>query len=216
MVGTGNGFFTFQPKALTIDTTPPQVVLQTVSFTKSEGNVDSTIILNDQKKIELAHNENRLNFSFVGLHYINPELNQYQYKLEGSDKEWIAAGNQRFATYTNLSPGHYTFLVKAANSDGVWTKEPAKLQIIIHPPWWRTWWAYLLYAAIFAFGVWTFIRYRSKALLRQNKVLEEKVQHRTSQLQSSIVSLKATQQQLIQSEKMASLGELTAGIAHEI
>jgi signal transduction histidine kinase len=216
MVGTDNGFFAFQPQAFTRDSTPPQVVLQTVSFTKSGSNTDSSIILNDRKSIELAYNENRLNFSFVGLHYNNPGLNQYQYKLEGYDKEWSTAGTQRFAAYTNLSPGSYTFLVKGSNSDGVWTKEPTKLEVVIHPPWWQTWWAYSLYAIAVALAIGGFIAYRSKALRRENKVLEDKVAHRTEQLQNSIENLKTTQTQLVQAEKMASLGELTAGIAHEI
>jgi signal transduction histidine kinase len=88
--------------------------------------------------------------------------------------------------------------------------------ITILSPWWKTWWAYLLYALLIVVLIWSYIHYRSKALRRENIVLEEKVNHRTNQLQQSLTDLKSTQSQLIQSEKMASLGELTAGIAHEI
>ncbi len=73
--------------------------------------------------INLHYNENRITFNYVGLQYQNSQLNQYAYKLDGNDKDWIQAGTQRNATYTNLSPGKYTFHVKAANSDGVWSKD---------------------------------------------------------------------------------------------
>jgi signal transduction histidine kinase len=119
-------------------------------------------------------------------------------------------------TYTNLSPDHYTFHVKAANSDGVWNEQGDHFSFTILPPWWLTWWAYIFYFLVFAILVRAFVAYRSRNLRRANLVLEEKVVHRTDQLNHSIETLKATQSQLIQSEKMASLGELTAGIAHEI
>ena len=86
----------------------------------------------------------------------------------------------------------------------------------IQPPWWKTWWAYSLYALLIAATVWSFIAYRSRRLKKENITLEAKVADRTLQLNQSYENLKATQTQLIQSEKMASLGELTAGIAHEI
>jgi signal transduction histidine kinase len=100
------------------------------------------------------------------------------------------------------------------NSDGVWSEK--KLSIIINPPWWQTPWAITLFALSFIAIVWAFYYLRSRNLRKENRLLEEKVSHRTAQLQQSLLDLKATQIQLIQSEKMASLGELTAGIAHEI
>ncbi|MCP4138916.1 MAG: hypothetical protein GY755_01255, partial [Chloroflexi bacterium] len=78
--------------------------------------------------------------------YSDPAKNKYQYKLEPFDENWINAGTQRNARYTNLKPGAYTFQVKAANSDGVWSEEAAALSFVIHPPWWKTGWAYSLFA----------------------------------------------------------------------
>ena len=218
LLATTKGILRFNPDNLIINKTPPEIILQSISYNK-KGLTDSlpeTILIHDQKKIEFAYNENRISFQYAGIHFTNPSLNQYKYKLEGYDKDWIDGKNQRAVTYTNLSPGTYTFHVKAASSDGVWSEKDASIDLLIHPPWWKTWWAYLLYILAFAFAIWAYLGYRSKALRHENRILEEKVTHRTVQLQQSIENLKTTQQQLVQSEKMASLGELTAGIAHEI
>ena len=178
---------------------------------------DSTLITYGKKgSSRFGYDENRLSFHYVGLDYQSPQLIQYAYKLDGYDKGWISAGTQRMATYTNLSPGDYTFHVKASNSDGVWNEQGPSFSFIILPPWWQTWWAYALYVLVLALAVWAFAAYRSRNLRQANLELENKVERRTIQLNKSLEDLKSTQSQLIQSEKMASLGELTAGIAHEI
>ncbi|MES2004732.1 MAG: two-component regulator propeller domain-containing protein [Bacteroidota bacterium] len=212
-IGCNGGFIRFNPDELITDLKPPKLLIESVTF--SRDKMDSTIVAAKKSKLIFHYNENRLQFQFVGLNYTNPALIRYEYKLEGYDKEWIKAGTQRSAVYTNLSRGSYHFQVRAANSDGVWSA-PVSIDIDILPPWWKAWWAYSLYVLLFGFTVWSYINYRSKKLKRENKLLEEKVQDRTAQLQDTIHTLKTTQSQLIQSEKMASLGELTAGIAHEI
>jgi ligand-binding sensor domain-containing protein len=212
------GFISVNPNDFTPDPQPPIVHIESVDFvTTGAGKTkDSSLIIFGKDSVSLKYNENRLSFHYVGLYYQNSQLNQYAYNLDGYDKDWIAAGTQRSVTYTNLSPGNYSFHVKASNSDGVWNEQGDSFSFTILPPWWQTWWAYALYILIFVLAVLAFAAYRSRNLRRANQVLEEKVEHRTSQLNKSIEDLRSTQSQLIQSEKMASLGELTAGIAHEI
>ena len=213
-----NGFISVNPEDFIPDTHAPVVHIQSAAFTIPGGQSihDSTIMAFGKKNIRLAYNENRLTFKYVGLFYQNSDLVKYAYKLDGYDKSWINAGTDRTAIYTNLSPGTYTFHVKAANPDGVWSTEIPSLTITINPPWWQTWWAYMIYALMAGLAVYGFTRWRTKKLQKEKEVLENKVTERTSELKESLDHLKSTQSQLIQSEKMASLGELTAGIAHEI
>ena len=166
--------------------------------------------------LHIPYDQNYMQFQFSQHHSGRLDATQYQYVLEGVDKKWSnPTTNSYTENYLNLSPGDYTFKVRSKSISGLWGS-PASFSFTITPPWWKTWWAYTLMALAFAAVLRAYIVYRSRKLQRENKLLEEKVNLRTMQLQKSIEDLKATQSQLIQSEKMASLGELTAGIAHEI
>ncbi len=227
-----NGVIAFYPSELHISTEPPQVQLETFAHNnpQSADAETTTEELYGKQKVEVPHDQNRISFNYVALHFENPSQNQYAYKLQGYDKNWVQAGAQRSVTYTNLSPGTYTFKVKASNSDGIWNEKGAMIVVVIHPPWWTTWWAWALWILMFVSVVYGFITFRSRKLLHDKKILEHKVHIRTEEvmqqkeeieaqhdnLEKAFQELKLTQTQLVQSEKMASLGELTAGIAHEI
>ncbi|MFN3998838.1 ATP-binding protein [Algoriphagus sp.] len=166
--------------------------------------------------LKLPYNQNSFNYSFVNQAAQGRDQIVYRYILEGADEEWSAVSPKPASRiYYNLLPGKYTFRVTTRGFNGVWS-EPESLSFTIMPPWWQTWWAYLLFAILFGGLTYAIAYVRSQYLKKENRILEEKVSHRTQQLKKSIDDLKATQSQLIQSEKMASLGELTAGIAHEI
>jgi signal transduction histidine kinase/ligand-binding sensor domain-containing protein len=213
-----NGIAVFDPKLMSDNPIPPKVHVESISYSNPDAaeRNETLLFAYGHKKVELPYNQNRIRFNYIGLHYDNPSENKYAYYLEGYDKDWIQAGTQREVTYTNLSPGTYTFHVKAANGDGVWSTKNDSVTIVIASPWWLTWWAYVIYAILLVTAIWSLAAYRSRSLKRENVILEEKVTHRTTQLTKSLDELKTTQSQLVQSEKMASLGELTAGIAHEI
>jgi len=173
--------------------------------------------------LSLVYNNNYLSFQFVGITLQSPKKVKYQYKLEGLDENWSAITSRSEATYGNLPHGNYTFYVKAMNGEGYWS-EALSYPFKIRPPWWFTWWAYSIYGILFGLFVWLIHRYQTQRVLRierektQAKELEQakEIEKAYNQLGQAHENLKATQTQLIHAGKMASLGELTAGIAHEI
>ncbi len=167
------------------------------------------------QNLVLPYEHNQIALEFAAIETDGPFLVKYQYMLEGYDKDWSPITDKSNANFGNINEGTYTFKLKAQGANGVWT-EPITYTFKVLPPWYRTWWAYLIYALLFLLALRIFSKWRERKLRHEKEVLEIKVNHRTEQLNKSLQTLKSTQAQLIQSEKMASLGELTAGIAHEI
>ncbi|MBA4411576.1 MAG: two-component regulator propeller domain-containing protein [Bacteroidota bacterium] len=171
--------------------------------------------LANTKEIRLSYGQNVFSFEFAIVDYADPEQNRLIYYLENYDKTWQQSNVEGKAYYFNIPPGKYTFHIKGANSYGAWAEK--SIDIIILPPWWKTWWAYCIYGLLFIAVVFGFDRFQRQRLLsaeREKNRERELVQ--AKEIEKAYTELKTTQSQLIQSEKMASLGELTAGIAHEI
>lgn len=144
-----NGVTAFYPENIRENAyVPPVVITRLNIFNKPVeiGGPDGILkkSLTETKEITLSHRHSVFSFEFAALNYAISAHNQYAYKMQGFDADWNWVGNRRFATYTNLNPGKYTFRVKAANNDGVWNEQGAELLVTITPPFWQAWWFKLL------------------------------------------------------------------------
>jgi ligand-binding sensor domain-containing protein/signal transduction histidine kinase len=167
-LGGINGFNAFHPDSIRDNPHPPPVYL--TSLRVFDRSIPLPQALTTTSAIELPHDRNFLSFEYVALGYTAPGKNRYQYKLEGLDESWIDAGNRRYASYTNLDPGHYVLRIRASNNDGVWNMEGTSLAITIVPPYWKTLWFRI--AVVVAVGVLLFAMYsyRVKKLLEIERI----------------------------------------------
>jgi signal transduction histidine kinase/ligand-binding sensor domain-containing protein/AraC-like DNA-binding protein len=173
--GGKDGFNSFYPEKLIKNDRKPNVVITDfLIFNRSvtaEDNAITENYISETETINIKHKQSVITFKFSALNYISPEKNKYTYKLEGFDKDWtyVDAG-QRSATYTNLNSGEYIFKVKATNNDGVWNDVPTEIKLYIHPPFWRTWYAYLFYLAAITGMVYLVIRYFTLRAIDRNNL----------------------------------------------
>ncbi len=138
-----------------------------------------------------------------------------RFRLDGFESDWSAWAPVREKEYTNLPEGRYTFEVAGLTPGGGDTLVSA-VTFTILPPWYRSWYMIAVYVFLAGFAIWGVVMYRVNAYRRETEILEQRVTSRTAELQTALADLQSVQTQLVQSEKMASLGILTGGIAHEI
>ncbi|MDP9047946.1 MAG: ATP-binding protein, partial [Bacteroidota bacterium] len=187
VMGNINGFNIINPQRLAYNKNKPRVVLTGFElFNKPviTGGMNSPIKQNilTAESITLGRAQSVFTILFAALDYTIPENNQYAYKLEGFDKDWIQAGNSRRATYTNLDPKTYIFKVKAANNDGVWNEKATTIKIIIVPPFWATWWFRALMLLAIVCIYYLFYKYRINLISKQKVELERQVEVRTKEI----------------------------------
>lgn len=159
------GYTVFDPRRVGEDSFKPVVALTALRINNQPVNAtspDSPIRqdINETTTIGLTYLQNFLSFDFAALQFNQSGKNQYRYKLTGLDEEWVYSGNQATATYTNLSPATYTFVVNASNTSGVWSPHTHQVRLVIAPPYWQTWWAYTGYALLLLGAIGLFLRNR--------------------------------------------------------
>src|SRR3569833_2974746 len=149
------------------------------------------------REIRLYYAQSVVTIVFTALNYTLPALNQYAYKLENIDADWNYVETQRNATYTNLIPGEYTFRVKAAYSDGLWSGNTAAIKIIVVPPYWMTWWFRTGMGVLFCGLLYSGYRYRVKSIHDKKIELEKIVQQRTAEIEHQAKELQDKSEELI-------------------
>lgn len=169
--GGTNGFTMFHPDSIKENSHVPPVVI--AGFRKLDKPVDIREAMGRSGAIELSYKEDFFSFEFAALDFVRPEKNQYAYKLEGFDRDWVYCGTRRSATYTNLDGGEYVFRIKGSNNDGVWNEEGTSIAVIITPPFWATWWFRIPAIVVLLGIVGKTVRYVEKRkLMRRIEQLE--------------------------------------------
>ena len=173
------GLLYFHPDSLQDNRVPPKLSFTGIDLFGENVPIDENGILKKHisltKRLKFAHWQNDITIRFTALHYKNARKNQYRIWLENFNSDWRDVGNQRTVHYTNLDPGHYTFHVKAANSDGIWNEEGISLDIIIQPPWYWNAWMQLLYFLLaigLVLGVYRFQLNRRLSIVEANRLRE--------------------------------------------
>lgn len=166
LFGGIKGFNVFYPDNVYDKKETPRIFLTGIKInnTSVEDN-DSYVSKRDVDKINrvtVPYDQAILSMDFVGLDYTGTDKIKYAYLLEGWDKNWNNVNNVRTANYSRLQEGTYTFKVKVTNSDGVWSNETELLKVVVLPPWYRNWWAYLLYFLVAASAIYVYVHYNKR------------------------------------------------------
>jgi signal transduction histidine kinase/streptogramin lyase len=210
--GGGDGFYTFDPGQITDNLHVPPIVITALEV----FNQTTDQVLSVDKHIRFSHSDNYLSFEFAALDYTIPEKNQYAYRMEGLDKDWVYAGSRRHADYPDLRPGDYVFRVRGSNNDGVWNDDGAAVFFTIEPPIWQTWPFRVLVAVALAVGGIGVYRQRVRNIEARSRELESQVQERTTELQQEIDQRIQAEEALRQSERERAVAEERNRLAREL
>ncbi|MDT0595615.1 ligand-binding sensor domain-containing protein [Glaciecola petra] len=182
--GGNEGVTRFNPAEVKPNPTPPPIELTHFQRLNKVFSVSESINQKSQA-IEIRHTDYLIGFEFAALDFASPLNNNYKYKLEGFDTEWVEIRDVRRATYTNLPSGTYTFKVVASNSDGIWNNQGTSIELIVHPAPWLSWWAYTIYFLVTVIFGWRIRCYfhQKEVMQKQYQIeLEHSVQERTAEL----------------------------------
>ena len=204
-IGGNNGLNVINPSSIKKNTNQPPVV---ISSFKAAGELipDWEQRAARDGSVYLRYTQSFLSFEYTALNFTRAYKNRYSHRLLGLEEEWIFTGDRRYVEYTNLSPGEYTFQIKGANNDGVWSEKEASLKIIIMPPFWKTWW-FQVFLGFLITGTLLLIHYsRVYTLRKQRRLLTKEVKKQTGQLMKQQEALEQANREL---EELSLLDSLT-------
>jgi signal transduction histidine kinase/ligand-binding sensor domain-containing protein/DNA-binding response OmpR family regulator len=208
--GSMNGLTVFYPEKIKEDCYKPSIAITDLKVFNQSVNVESLVngrvllhkSISTSDHINLSYKDNVFSIEFAALHYAQPEKSQYAYMLEGFDQDWVyVSSDRRFATYTNIRGGDYTFKVKATNNDGIWNEGSYKLHIHISPPFYTTWWFRLIMLVLIVVAVFLWFKYRTRQLEYKKKRLEIQVKERTIKIEEQKEELKTQAEHLIETNR---------------
>ncbi|WP_026899261.1 hybrid sensor histidine kinase/response regulator [Daejeonella oryzae] len=177
-------------------------------ITVGDKNSPLSQAITETREIVLPYFQSSIAFEFAALNFYKSDNNQYAYKLEGFDKDWIYAGTKKTVAYTNVDPGEYTFMVKASNNDGIWNEEGSSVKLVINPPFWGTWYFKVLTVLLIFGGAYYYNLYRIRAIQKHNDELEKKVKERTEKIWEQSEYLQSLNEELLcQSEELQTQSE---------
>lgn len=178
--GGPKGFNVFRPTAIKDNLHAPSAYV--IGYKRGGKDVVTDTLICYKKHLKLSWRENYFQFELAALDYTDPSKNKFKYRLEGYETDWSSPTNVRYVSYTELPGGEYTFQVMAANNDGVWNEVPFEIKITVVPPFWKTKTFYFLVILLGMGGIIGFTQYRTRAIKKENKILENKVAERTHEL----------------------------------
>ncbi len=193
-VGSTNGYVSFDPKEIIFNKIVPKprftdllITNQVIEpNTEYNGRVIISKSITDLDEISLNYDETNFTILFSALNFIHPEKNRYKYMLEGLDNKWTETTGTGTASYSNLNAGTYKLIVYASNDDNEWTEEPIVLKIIVAPPFWLSWWAFIIYVLIIAAIIRWFLQYKlnkqKEEYEQAQKILEANKIHEVDEL----------------------------------
>jgi signal transduction histidine kinase/CheY-like chemotaxis protein/ligand-binding sensor domain-containing protein len=219
--GGVNGFNEFYPDSLRDNPYDPPLLITGFSVFNKEVAIGDSLHpsplkedITMTKDIKLSYKSSVISFEFASLNYTVPEKKHYSYMLENFDKGWNDVGVKRTATYTNLDPGEYTFMVKGLDNNGSWSPTLASIRLTVQPPFWHTWWFRLLTMILTIGVVVSIFRLRLHNVKTQKKKLEAEVDHRTHELALSRDEERRARELAEKASRAKS--EFMANISHEL
>jgi signal transduction histidine kinase/ligand-binding sensor domain-containing protein len=212
LIGSSDGLVVVYPGRIVGNPYPPPIVITTLSLFNEVIRRD----LATDERIELTYRENFLSFEFAALDFTAPEKNQYAYRLEGVDPDWVQAGTRRRADYPNLRPGNYVLRVRGSNNAGVWNEEGMAVRISVTPPPWGTWWFRGFALLVLVGTVLGAYRLRVRSIEAHSRELEQQVAERTAQLQWENAERIRAEQALRQSERHQAVAEERNRLARDL
>lgn len=201
--GTNNGLLIYRTSSESGDSVKPSVFIRSLSVNFKPFPLDSLY--------EYGYNQNNIQLGFDGIWLRNPGRLTFRYRLDGLENQWNYSGKEETVNYNNLPPGNYTFIVQVKNEEDVWS-DPTGYSFIISKPIWQHWWFWVLVVAVVSVSVYSLIRYRLRALQRENLVLERRVKERTAQIEKQSRIIEEKNVELEQLSLVASKTDNVVGI----